>query len=321
MAVSDNHAQVDIMLTRDSMKGLYVLVPTPFKASGEFDEELFRENTRTLCELDIQGIVATGTLGEFHSISWKDHQRLIRALVDEIKGRIASVVGCSGLNTDDAIMKTKFAMECGADAAMNAVPFYTKITRDECIKYWRDLADACPDIGLMVYNNPETTKFLIDAEIFKELAKIPNVCGSKEIVGYTPMADFTHWMRIVRATDLAHMCCDPITVAALLYDGKGLTSENFALKPRLFTEVYKACERKDWEKAKKLHYEQMEFINFVQEAFGIRQYTWFCVLKAAMDAIGVIKGGYPHTPYIPVPEQLQEKAKRLVLEKYGGKWE
>lgn len=311
----------DKMLTRNSMKGIYVLVPTPFKKSGKFDVETFRENTRRLCEFDIQGIVTTGTLGEFHSIHWKDHQRLIKALVDEIKGGIASVVGCSGLNTDEVIMKTKFAEDCGADAAMNTVPFYTKITRDECIKYWNDLAEACPNIGLIVYNNPETTKFLVDAEIFKEIVRVPNVCGSKEIVGYTPLATFTHWMSIVNATDLAHFCCDVITVPAMLYDAKGVTSENFALKPKLFLEVYKACRQKDWEKAKKLHYEQMEFISFVNKVFGIQQYNWFCVLKAALNAVGVIKGGFPHRPYIPVPEKIQKKAKIMVLEKYGDKWE
>ena len=98
-----------------------------------------------------------------------------RFLMSIIKGGVVSVVGCSGLNTDRSIMKTKFAEDCGVDAAMNVIPFYTKITRDECIKFWNDLAKACSNIGLIVYNNPETTKFLVDAEILREIAKIPSV--------------------------------------------------------------------------------------------------------------------------------------------------
>jgi len=305
------------MLNRKNMRGFYVLAPTPFTKSGEFDEETFRENVRSLCEQDIQGIATTGTLGEFHTIPWEDHKRLIRALVDEAKGRVATVPGCSGINTDEAIMKTKFAQDAGADAAMNTVPFYTKVTREECVKYYKDVAKACPNIGLVVYNNPETTKFLVDAPLFTELAKIPTLCGSKEIVGYTPLADFPHWMSIVHATDLAHFCCDPATVVASLYDTKGVTSENFALRPKLFLEVWKACMDKDWEKAKKFHYQQMEFTNFVYQCFGMGKYTWFCVLKAALDNLGIIKGGYPRRPFIPVPEKLQKKAKEQVLKKYG----
>jgi dihydrodipicolinate synthase/N-acetylneuraminate lyase len=307
------------MLRRKNARGFYVLMPTPFSKSGQFDEAAFRQNVRNVCEYDVQGIATTGTLGEFHTIPWKDHQRLITALVEETKAGIVTIPGCSGMNTDEVIMKTKFAQDAGADAVMNTVPFYARITKDECVKYWNDVAEACPEIGLLVYNNPETTKFLIDARTFVELAKIPSVCGTKEIVGYTPLADFTHWMNIVHATDLAYFCCDPVTVAASLYDAAGVTSENFALWPKLFLEVYKACLDKDWEKAKKLHYEQMEFVNFVYQSFGFGQYNWFCVLKAALDKLGIIKGGYPRRPFIPVPESIQKKGKELVVRKYGDR--
>jgi len=308
------------MLTRETMKGVYVLSPTPFKKSGEFDEESFRENVRRFCEVGVHGIATTGTLGEFHSIPWEDHKRLIKALVEEAKGDTVSVVGCSGINTDEAIMKTRFAQDCGVDAVMNLVPFYTRLTKEECIKYWKDLAEECSDIGLIVYNNPETAKLLIGAEIFKEIASIPNVCGSKEIVGYTPLADFTHWMSITHATNLAHMACDPMLVPSMMWGGKGTFSEYLPFKPKLILELYKVCERRDWETAKKLHYEMMEFNNFVLNTFEYRNpsYTWFCVLKAAINAFGFINAGYPHRPFLPLPEKVQRKAKKIVLAKYGG---
>jgi dihydrodipicolinate synthase/N-acetylneuraminate lyase len=308
------------MLTRKTMKGYYVLMPTPSTKEGDFDEETFRSNVRNICEQDIDGIVTTGTLGEFHTIRWKDHQRLMRALVEEKKKRVAAVVGCSGINTEEAIMKTKYAQEVGVDAAMNAVPFYQAVTRDEAIKYWKDVAKACPDIGLVIYNNPVTTKVLLDASIIAELAKIPNMCGSKEITGYTPLSDFSHWMSIVKSSDLAFFCCDPILPTAYLYGAKGVTSENFALKPKLFAAAYRACLDKDWTKAKKLQAEQLEFTDFVYKAFGLGTYTWFCVLKAALDNVGIIKGGYPRDPFIPVPESVQKKGKELVNAKYGHKW-
>ncbi len=164
-----------------------------------------------------------------------------------------------------------------------------------------------------------TTKVLLDASVLTELAKIPNMCGSKEIVGYTPLAGFDHWMNIVNANDLSYFCCDPILPAAFLYGARGVTSENYCLRPKLFMEVYKACLDKDWTRAKKLHYEQLEFTNFVYNVFGLGTYTWFCVLKAALDNIGIIKGGYPRDPFIPVPENVQKKAKDAVMKKYGSK--
>lgn len=36
------------MLTREKMKGIFVLPPTPFSDDGSFDEKNFRENLRKL---------------------------------------------------------------------------------------------------------------------------------------------------------------------------------------------------------------------------------------------------------------------------------
>ncbi len=302
------------MLTREKMGGVYALVPTPFTKSGEFDEEAFRENTRRLCEVGIHGIATTGTFGEFHTIPWRDHQRLIKALVDEAKGSIVTIVGCSAVNTDEAIMKVKFAQDCGADAVMNVVPFYQRLTRDESVKYFRDLAEACPDIGIVIYNNPNTTKILIDAEMYRELSEEPNICGSKEIV-----SDFVHLMKIIKASNLAHMHVDSLFVPMMMWGGKGVFSLTPVLtKPKLVLEAYNACKEKNWEKAMKLQYEINEFNEFARRLYG--DYTWICVSKAIVNAFGFINAGYPRRPFIPVPEDLQEKAKRKLLEKYGDLW-
>lgn len=306
------------MLTRDEMQGIYLLVLTPFKETGKFDERTFRSNIQKLSEYEIEGIATTGTLGEFHTLSWKDHKKLITALVEECEDAdLHTVAGCSGINTEDTIKKTQFAQEAGVEVALNTIPYYTPVTDRECVQFWQDVSEACPGIGLMVYNNPKTTNYLVGANVFSEISQLSNVVGSKEIVGYTPDAPFTHWMDIVDVSDLAHFTCDPMTVPAMMYDASGLTSENFPLWPELYTEVYRACEEEDWDRAKKLHYKQVEFTNFVHQAFGFGDFTWFTVLKAAINQLGVIDGGYPNKPFLPIPEDIQVNAREKVLEKYG----
>jgi 4-hydroxy-tetrahydrodipicolinate synthase len=103
------------------MKGVYVLPPTPFKKDGSFDEENLRENVRKLAEAGVDAVITTGSVGEFHTITWEDHKRLIKALSEATKENgIKGVAGCSGVNTDEAIKKVKFAEECGADAIMTS---------------------------------------------------------------------------------------------------------------------------------------------------------------------------------------------------------
>ena len=65
------------MLTRKTMSGVYVLPPTPFDAKRRFDEERMRSNVRRLCEAGVDAVVTTGSVGEFHTIRWEDHKKLI----------------------------------------------------------------------------------------------------------------------------------------------------------------------------------------------------------------------------------------------------
>lgn len=51
------------MLTRQNMKGLYVLVVTPFQDNFELDEGAFRSNVRELVRRGVDGIIANGTTG------------------------------------------------------------------------------------------------------------------------------------------------------------------------------------------------------------------------------------------------------------------
>lgn len=302
------------MLTRYEMKGVYALVPTPFTRSGEFDEGAFRENARRLCEIGVHGIATTGTFGEFHTIPWEDHQRLIRALVDEVSEKVAAIAGCSAVNTDEAIKKVKFAQDCGADAVMNVPPYYVGLTRDECVGYFKDVAHACPDIGIIVYNNPNTAKILVSADMFREISEAPNVCGSKEIV-----RDFSHLTQIVRASNLAHMHVDSLFVPMMMWGGKGVFSLSPLLtKPKLVMSAYEACLRKDWDRATKLQNEINDFTAFAYEFF--QGYNWICATKAIVNAFDFVDAGHTRRPFIEPPESLREKAKKALLEKYGEAW-
>ncbi|MEM2904376.1 MAG: dihydrodipicolinate synthase family protein [Candidatus Bathyarchaeia archaeon] len=301
------------MLTREKMEGVYVLAPTPFKKNGEFDEESFRENTRRLCEAGVHGIATTGTFGEFHTIPWPDHQRLIKALVEEARSGVYTVPGCSGVNTDEAIMKTRFAQDAGADAVMNVVPFYQALTRTEAVKYYMDLAEACPKIGIVVYNNPFTMKVLVDAEMYKEIQESPNLVGSKEIVN-----DFGHLMRICRETKLSHMHVDRLFVPMMMWGGRGVFSLVPVLtKPKLVLEAYQAAKSKDWERAARLQEEINRFASDPEVGRLLSGYTWICASKAIVNAFGFINAGYPRRPFIPVPEDVQAKVKEILLRKYA----
>lgn len=160
------------MLKREDCKGIFASVPTLFTPTGEFDEQGFRENINRLCQAGIHAIQTTGGSGEFHTIDLGEHEKLTRALVEEADGRALTVVGCSALNTSTAIDRVMIAEACGADAALNLLPFYYGLNKSERIRYFEDLAGACPNIGLIHYNTLRQ-KVLFDGDDYRELVGIP----------------------------------------------------------------------------------------------------------------------------------------------------
>jgi dihydrodipicolinate synthase/N-acetylneuraminate lyase len=138
------------MLTRETMRGLYVLTITPFDSENRLDEAAYRENVQYLVSLGVDGIVTTGTNGEFHTTTDEERTRIARLLVEETRGTVSTVVGASGVNTAEAISRTRAARDAGADAVMNVVPYYHVLSKDEACQYFEDLYSACPDIGIIV---------------------------------------------------------------------------------------------------------------------------------------------------------------------------
>ena len=130
------------MLTRENFKGLFVLIITPMDDQMRVDYEGHRENIRKLIDLGVDGIILNGTNGEFHTCTDEEREKLTAILVEEGKGKVQCVAGCSSINTADAIRRTKKAAELGADGIMNVVPYYLPPKKPEIIQYWKDLCEA-----------------------------------------------------------------------------------------------------------------------------------------------------------------------------------
>ena len=140
------------MLTRETMKGLYILTITPFDEQGNLDEDAYRENVRKLVALGVDGIITSGTNGEFHTTTDEERVQIARIVVEETRRRGVAVIGASGVNTAESINRSRAARDVGAEAVMNVVPFYNTLSKSEVYQYFQDLSRACPDLGIIIYN-------------------------------------------------------------------------------------------------------------------------------------------------------------------------
>jgi 4-hydroxy-tetrahydrodipicolinate synthase len=304
------------MLTRDTMRGLYALPPTPFDKDGTFLESAYRENLQALLKFDVDAVVSPGSNGEWWNIDEETRRRLMEALYEECHGKIIAAACTSSTYTEESIARTRWAEEIGLDAVMNVPPFYFPHTREELRRYWHDLADACPEIGLIVYNFPMVAQRLEEDLMVQLGEELPTLCGSKE-----SHPDFNVWLKLHRTTDLAVLSAHERLWFTVYFKAgaKGIFSTGVAAVPGLVSELHAACRDGQWERATALEEELWAFVRVIESRDYLAPYNAIAQNKAVVNAAGWLEAGQCRPPLISVPDELVHRLRRD-LEPVCGKW-
>jgi len=283
------------------MGGLYALPPTPFTKSGEFDEDAMRHNCKALIAAEVDAITITGSNGEFHTMTWDMLKKVIEVFVDECRGKVTAIAGCSAVNTEEAIMRTRYAMEIGADAVMNVSPYYITFTDPELVTFWKDLSEACPDIGIVVYNNPGTSQ-LHTEPIYAELKKLPNFCGSKE--GHN---DFDMLTQLLRDDSVAYMTATDLTwfVSSMRLGGRGIFSMASAVFPEYLVKLYRTCVAGKWDEAVKMERRLHDAYSGMAGHPELAGLNMMCRFKAMCTAGSKLKCGKSRKPLLTASDEQQ----------------
>ena len=158
---------------------------TPFDASGAVDLPLAGRLARHLVEQGSDGLVVSGTTGESPTLSWQEQLQLLQA-VREAVGSYAQVLAGTGSNcTAEAVEATREAAAAGADGALVVVPYYNKPPQDGLAAHFRAIAEAAPELPLMLYNIPGRTGCSMAPETVAQLMDCPNVVSFKAASGTT----------------------------------------------------------------------------------------------------------------------------------------
>ena len=113
----------------DKFAGLTVAMVTPFK-DGAVDETALRKLVDFHVESGTDCICPCGTTGESPTLSHEEHDRVVKIVCDQARGRINVMAGTGSNSTREAIRLTKAAKEAGAQAALMVSPYYNKPTAE-----------------------------------------------------------------------------------------------------------------------------------------------------------------------------------------------
>ena len=176
-------------------KVLAVMV-TPFADDGSVNYAVAEKLAVHLLENGNDGLVICGTTGESPSLTWDEEYQLFQVVKSAIAGKGKIIAGTGSNSTQEAIAATKKAQMLGLDGSLQVVPYYNKPPQEGLYQHFKAIADACPDIPIMLYNVPGRTSRNLEASTVARLSEIENVIAIKEASG-----DLEQACQIRRLTD------------------------------------------------------------------------------------------------------------------------
>lgn len=293
------------MSTRaEEFAGLSVAMTTPFR-DGQVDSDAIGRQVEFQVAAGTTCICPTGTTGESPTLSHREHEHLIAAMVEAAAGRVKVMAGTGSNSTEEALRLTRWAASTGCDAALVVAPYYNKPTQEGFFLHYKALAEAV-DIPICVYNIPGRTGKNIEPETIVRMARFPNIALVKEATGSMDQAS-----RILAETDLTLLSGDDsLTLPLLSIGGRGVVSVVGNIVPQDVIALCSAFESGDMTEATRWHH---KLFPLCRDMLSLA--TNPIPIKAAMRMLGRDSGEL-RMPMTPLDES-QETALRQTLTAYG----
>ena len=164
---------------------LLTAMVTPFGGDGRVDLALAGRLARHLVDEGSDGLVVSGTTGESPTLSWQEQHQLLEAVRQAVGPGVKILAGTGSNSTAEAVEATSQAAIAGADGALVVVPYYNKPPQEGLEAHFRAIAQAAPELPLMLYNIPGRTGCALAAATVARLMESPNVVSFKAASGTT----------------------------------------------------------------------------------------------------------------------------------------
>lgn len=289
-------------------KGVIAYPITPFDNNEKVDIPLFKKLVERMVNAGAHGIAPLGSTCVLPYLTDQEKEAITVATIQQVAGRVPTLVGVSNLTTEKTIYHAQFAEKAGATAVMIIPMSYWKLTDDEIVKHYDSVASKI-SIPIMAYNNPATGGVDMSPALLKRLLEIPNVTMIKESTGDVQRM---HYLRKELGDDVAfYNGSNPLALAAFSAGANGWCTAAFNLIPELNLALYNAIQDNNLDHARELFYKQLDILKFIV-AKGLPR-----AIKGGLNILGE-EGGHLRSPLQPLTQQEMNELKSLLSEVSSG---
>ena len=292
----------------DWMRGCATALVTPFKSDGAIAEERMRALVDRQIKGGVRLLVPCGTTGESATMTEEEDARVIRLTIEVAQGRAKVIAGAGSNSTAAAIEYSQRARDLGADAVLQVAPWYNKPTQEGLYAHFHAIAEAVPDMPIMLYNVPGRTSSNLAAQTTLRLARdCENIVAIKEASG-----NLSQIMEILRERPPNFSVFsgdDAVTLPLVALGAEGIVSVASNEIPDLMSRMTELALDGKWKEARELHYRVLPLmeINFIESSPG--------PVKAAMAILGLLEENF-RLPLVPITEKSRARV-RAVLSELG----
>ncbi|MCB0711067.1 MAG: 4-hydroxy-tetrahydrodipicolinate synthase [Ignavibacteriae bacterium] len=295
-------------------EGTGTALATPFKEDGRIDFDSFERLVQYQIDGGIEALVVCGSTGESATMTFDEKVELISRTV-ELASRVSTnrpqVIAGTGSNvTSETIHLTVEAAGLGVDGVLLVSPYYNKPSQRGIYAHYAAVAEAVPNLPLILYNVPGRTGSNITAATTLKLAReFPNIVAIKEA-----SADLEQCCEIMlHAPDhfLLYSGEDSLTLPLIAMGARGVIAVVSNEVPHEFGEMVRAGLSGHIAKARELH---MRLFNLMRLNFIESNPV---PVKAALGMMDIFTQVEYREPLVPLSEEnedvLRDELRRLGL--------
>lgn len=289
------------------IKGIIPPIITPMNDDESVNVTELRNQVNRLINGGVHALFPFGTNGEGYILNDQEKELVLRTVIEETNGRVPVYAGSGCISTKDTIRMSKMAESLGADVLSIITPSFAAASQNELYEHYKAVAEAVPDMPIVLYNIPARTGNALAPATVGKLAEIDNIVGAKDSSG-----NFNNILEYISKTKASGNFSvlsgnDALIIWNLLAGGTGGIAGCANLYPKTMSSIYELFMEGKIEEAKKVN----ESIASFRACFKYGNPN--TIVKTAVALMGYPVGKC-RAPFNQVPEEGIEAIKKVLKE-------
>ncbi len=289
------------------LKGIIPPIITPMHEDESINLTELRNQVNRLIKGGIHGIFPFGTNGEGYILTGEEKKQILETVIEETDRRVPVYAGTGCISTRETISQSRMARDIGADVLSIITPSFAAASQNELYEHYRAVAEAVPDMPIVLYNIPARTGNALQPATVSRLAQIDNIIGAKDSSG-----NFVNLLGYIEAgkskkngTFSLLSGNDQLIIWTLLAGGRGGIAGCANVYPNVMASIYNLFAAGKIEEAKAANASIQSF----RDCFKYGNPN--TIIKTAVALLGYPVGKC-RAPFNQVPEEGIEALKRVL---------